>query len=86
MTEGTMNKYPSTVTGKTRYVGLPICGIELKSYYKDGKELVDYKGKTYEVGYETCDNHDADSCNSCGLGMESYSLNTSSDALSISKE
>lgn len=74
------------MTGKTRYVGLPICGIKLQSYYKDGKELVDYKGKTYEVGCETCDNHDADSCCSCGLGMESYSLNTSSDPLSTNKE
>ena len=74
------------MTGNTRYVGLHSCGAKLKSYYIDGKELVDYKGKTYEVGCETCDNHDADSCCSCGLGMESYSLNTSSDALSISKE
>lgn len=69
------------MTGKTRYVGLPICGIKLESYYEDGKELVDYNGKTYEVGCETCDNHDADSCCSCNSEKDFYSLNTSSEGI-----
>lgn len=30
----------------------------------------DYEGKTYELGCGTCDNHDADSCCSCGLGKD----------------